>query len=183
MKKKAGGGYKHGAAAQEESLFRRSNYNEFLDVIHPPGLYPIPEFGGIYSQNVLVFRASEKKGYQFLLQPIFLNFIAAAAYNDPLNDEFYKDRYVADTEQKIRSILKIGLNHGHDAIVLGAFGCGAFKNPPKHIALLFQKVLREFDGYYKTVVFAILEDKNSMNNSAQGNLDTFLSVFKDQYSK
>lgn len=48
--------------------------------------------------------------------------------------------YKTGTEEKIKSILKIGLVNGHDSIVLGAFGCGAFGNPPKHIAALFEKV-------------------------------------------
>ncbi len=30
---------------------------------------------------------------------------------------------------------------GHDAIVLSAFGCGAFGNPPEHIATLFKEII------------------------------------------
>jgi uncharacterized protein (TIGR02452 family) len=30
--------------------------------------------------------------------------------------------------------------HGHDAVVLGAFGCGAFRNPAGHMARLFREV-------------------------------------------
>jgi hypothetical protein len=30
--------------------------------------------------------------------------------------------------------------HGHDAVVLGAFGCGAFRNPAAHMAQLFREV-------------------------------------------
>lgn len=31
-------------------------------------------------------------------------------------------------------------HHGHDSVVLGAFGCGAFANPPKHMAEIFLRV-------------------------------------------
>ena len=32
------------------------------------------------------------------------------------------------------------LAHGHDAVVLGAFGCGAFRNPAQHVSQLFKEV-------------------------------------------
>lgn len=64
---KPGGGYLRGAGAQEESLFRRSNYNQYLDAEEKDYLYPIPDFGGIYSANVLIFRTSEATGYRLVL--------------------------------------------------------------------------------------------------------------------
>ena len=47
------------------------------------------------------------------------------------------------TRCKIRTIFRIGLLHGHDALVLGAFGCGAFHNPPAEVARLFHEVMEE----------------------------------------
>lgn len=47
------------------------------------------------------------------------------------------------TRCKIRTIFRIGLLHGHDALVLGAFGCGAFHNPPEEVARLFHEVMEE----------------------------------------
>ena len=43
----------------------------------------------------------------------------------------------------MRTIFRIGLLHHHDSLVLGAFGCGAFRNPPAHIARLFHEVMEE----------------------------------------
>lgn len=51
------------------------------------------------------------------------------------------DSEIDRTLSKMRTIFRIGLYHGHDALVLGAFGCGAFKNPPSQIAGLFKKVM------------------------------------------
>ena len=64
-----------------------------------------------------------------------------------------------------------------DSIVLGAFGCGAFQNPPKHIARLFHEVIdeEEFKDKYKLIAFAILEDHNSPRG---GNLQPFIEEFK-----
>ena len=49
---KAGGGVENGAMAQEEELFRRSNYFESLT----PNLYPIKEFEAVYTKDVCIFK-------------------------------------------------------------------------------------------------------------------------------
>lgn len=43
-------------------------------------------------------------------------------------------------------MIDCGNNAGHDSVVLSAFGCGVFGNPPKHIAQLFAEVLRKDFG-------------------------------------
>ncbi len=46
--------------------------------------------------------------------------------------------------------------HGHDSIVLGAWGCGAFHNDPEMIARLFKEALTgDLQGAYRHVVFAV----------------------------
>jgi len=143
-------------------------------------LYPIPEAGGIYSKNVLILRDNEKTGYAFLPQPFHLSFIAQAAKHDPvLEDGKLSAADATDLERKIRSILKIGYNHDHDSIVLGALGCGAFKNPPIDVAKIFHKVVKEFLPYYEYIVFAIIDDRNSMNNSKEGNLKSFKRILEN----
>jgi len=182
--KHPGGGYLNGASAQEETLFRRTNYYQFLDPHHnqKSEFYPFKEFGGIYSSNVLVFRKGETEGYPFMDYPVPLSFVAVAAYSNPKLDPSRPDRLddsaTFNTRKKMRSIFKIALNHKHDCIVLGAFGCGAFRNPPRHIAELFKMVLQDFDGLFKEVHFAILEDHNShQKHNPQGNLQPFKDVF------
>ncbi|KAJ3056172.1 hypothetical protein HK097_007896, partial [Rhizophlyctis rosea] len=82
---------------------------------------------------------------------------------------------------KIRAILHIGLSNSHDAIVLSAFGCGAFKNPPTTIAKLFKEVLEEHPANmqnYKVVVFAIFDDERTRKeHNPRGNLVPFQEVF------
>lgn len=45
------------------------------------------------------------------------------------------------TKRKVRTMLRIARSNGHDSIVLSAFGCGAFRNPPREIAGIFQEVI------------------------------------------
>jgi hypothetical protein len=40
--------------------------------------YPIPEFGGIYSKDLMVIRGSEAEGYPFFASPQFMSVISAA---------------------------------------------------------------------------------------------------------
>ena len=63
-------------------------------------------------------------------------------------------------------------------LVLGALGCGAFRNPPMHTAELFREVMQEpeFCGVFRHICLAIKEDHNSRG---AGNYAPFAEVFKD----
>ena len=176
-----GGGVLDGARAQEESLFRQSNLCVSLyqfDDYHagllglPPGngRYPMDRnTGGIYSGRVMFFRTSSRKGYALVEKPFECAVVSVAAINRPdlTVDGRLVDWAAEATKAKIRTMLRIGLLHGHDAIVLGAWGCGAFRNPPAHMAQLFHEVLREaeFAGKYRVVRFAVIEDHNSRHSN------------------
>ena len=52
----------------------------------------------------------------------------------------------------------MALQHSHTRLVLGAWGCGVFRNDGQEIAELFEQALREnFRGAFAEVVFAILD--------------------------
>lgn len=193
-----GGGVLTGAGAQEENLFRRSNLFEslyqFTEYANQYGLqkskktYPLNrETGGIYSGNITIFRASEKNGYRLLNHPYKLSFVTVPAISNPKlvkKDEqyFLDDSLIEPTKEKIRAILRIAGKYEHDCLVLGAFGCGAFANPPNHIARLFKDVFseNEFLGFFKHIVFAIFEDHNAgKEHNPHGNVLPFLEVFDE----
>lgn len=64
---------------------------------------------------------------------------------------------------RIRSVLKAGLQSGKSSLILGAFGCGVFGNPPDLVANIFRQQLSssEFRGAFHAVVFAIPEPFDS----------------------
>lgn len=76
------GGYIKGAGAQEENLYRRTNFFQIVDDPYQQWNsfrnwnYPLPEFGGLYIPNAYVFRKSELNGYAFLEKPEFMSFVA-----------------------------------------------------------------------------------------------------------
>jgi uncharacterized protein (TIGR02452 family) len=99
-----------------------------------------------------------------------------------LNLYYLSDEQIEPTKEKIRTILRIAGKYSHDSLVLGAFGCGAFANPPNHIATLFKEVFleNEFSGTFKYVVFSIFEDHNSsLEHNPYGNVLPFFEVFNE----
>ena len=72
-------------------------------------------------------------------------------------------KWDATVRLRMRAVLHAAREEKCETIVLGAFGCGAFANPPDMVAKIFAEVLAsdEFRGAFSTVVFAILEFKGS----------------------
>lgn len=188
-----GGGVVRGAGAQEEGIFRRTDLFRSLYQFAPfasrYGIkrsvhqYPLhPTFGGIYTPGATIFRYGESRGYELMEQPVAMSFISVAAINHPdLEGDKIAAHQVPQAKDKMRTILRIGLKHGHDALVLGALGCGAFCNPPRHVARLFHEVLQEpeFSGKIPLVVFAILDDHNAhRGHNPQGNYLPFAQEFQ-----
>jgi uncharacterized protein (TIGR02452 family) len=81
----------------------------------------------------------------------------------------------ATMQHRIHSILAIARQHGHRSLVLGAWGCGVFKNDPQEIAQWFHAALIDnlmFSGAFERVVFAVLD-----RSTAQENFRAFHDVF------
>lgn len=146
-----GGGVENGAGAQEESLFRRTN----LCVSMPDSLYPIKADEAIYTPKATVFKDTEANGYTYLKTPKTLSFIAAPGLNHPplVNNRLTPE---GETyfERKIRLIFQVAKENGHDSLILGPLGCGAWACPPKHVAQIFLQVCDQNAGVFQKIVFA-----------------------------
>jgi len=183
-----GGGWERGAGAQEESLCRRSTL--VCALADPWGWtnrsneYRIPEFGCVYSPDVCIFRKSFREGFAFYRQPIYANFISVACYRSPpIKDTAHGIRInssniVNGTLRKIRRIFDVAIDNQIDTLVLGAWGCGVYANPPSHIALLFKQIMNEYQGLVKQVYFAIPGDLDMYGvHNPNGNLTPFAECF------
>ena len=183
-----GGGALKGSSAQEESLFRRSNLFQSLYRFKTPlakeyGLkpkekqYPLDvNYGGVYSEAITVFKGTEANNCPLLEKPFQVDVVSVAAYKNPILENGELPKEVREiTINKIKTILNICLINGNDSVVLGAFGCGAYHNPPREIAKLFKEVINSTDykNKFKEIVFAIIDDKNS-----NGNFESFRRIFE-----
>ncbi|KAJ2615154.1 hypothetical protein H4S08_001387 [Coemansia sp. RSA 1365] len=182
-----GGGYKRGAGSQEEEMVRRSSLVHNLE--DPYGFdparawtYPLPEFGGVYSPDVAVFRDSERDGYGFREDPVYISFINVAPYSNVHVDEVNHfgrktNRIVEETarnyRRKMEVILNIARNQGHHSIVLGAFGCNGSSTVIFQIAEMWKEVIEEspyaFREFFDDITFALpLSQEKSVADESSG---------------
>lgn len=151
-----GGGFRNGARAQEEYLCRSTALFATLDGDRMYDVHagrPEPDSTGwaILSPDVPVFR--DDSGV-VLDHPWFASFISCAAPYVPSVGQ----RRAGDLlERRIHRVLSIARAHGYAALVLGAWGCGAFGNDPHRTAADFRRHLDELAGSFDHVVFAIAD--------------------------
>ncbi len=78
-----------------------------------------------------------------------------------------EDELLKVFEIRWRKILAVAAKHKADVLILGAFGCGVFANPPELVVKAFNNVAGEFRYHFKTVEFAVYTtDKESRNYKA-----------------
>lgn len=171
-----GGGFRSGAGAQEENLFRRSNLFNFLH----PRQYPIKDTACLVSPGVTILRGKEQDGYPFLEKPFPVTVLTCAALQHPqlTPERKYKEREKTRMRTKIRALLDGAKLARCDACIFSAFGCGAFGNPPEEVASLFKEELR--NSGLKQVSFCIFNDHNSgRRHNPRGNFTPFQEIFRD----
>ncbi|CAF3772805.1 unnamed protein product [Rotaria sp. Silwood1] len=204
-----GGGYRKGDGAQEENLFRRSDYFRSLDVdldkfeqqserfcctstcnlsfiADARTMYPMDEYGAIYTSGLTVFRQPEMKGYEFMEKPLTcVCSLAMAAYrHPPLDGNMLSSKYAVGMRKKIENIFAIAYHNRHDSLVLSALGCGAFRNPPVHVAKLFRSVIEQYAGFFQLIIFAIIDDHNTgLTSNPDGNFLPFEREFEQSIFK
>jgi uncharacterized protein (TIGR02452 family) len=151
-----GGGFLTGGRAQEEALCRESALYATLEgdpMYAAHAVRPTPDSSEwiILSPSVPVFRS----GGENLSEPWLLDFATCAApyvprVGQPRSRELLKGR--------IERLLAVASAYAFDALVLGAWGCGAFGNDPQTTAEDFVAALRErYAGHFAEVVFAIAD--------------------------
>ena len=168
----SGGGVHNGAMAQEECLCRSSNLylcisnkNVFNDyyLYHKDMNHYFFSDRLIYTKGVTVFK-DDSDVPQIMPKSEWFNvdvitcaapYIANRKYtNKTALKELFKGR--------IKNIFEAAIDNDAEVIILGAFGCGAFKNPPEVVAKAFHEVIDEnnYGNYFKKIVFAIPKGNN-----------------------
>lgn len=178
-----GGGVTSGASAQEECLCRVSTLYPCLkdesmwDLFYAPhrkARNPLHNDDIIYTKDVIVFKDDD---YQPLPKPFTVDVITCAAptlreqssnrYNPSDGDkapDITPEDLLALHEKRGRQILSSAAANGAQVIILGAFGCGAFRNDPAVVAQAYANILPEYLHYFRTIEFAVYCRPRSSQN-------------------
>lgn len=174
---KPGGGVINGSSAQEESLCRCSTLYPTLDRRFLwQHYYDVNRAAGdvlhtdacIYSPGIVICKTDENFPERMPKEDwVTVDVISCAApnlRNTPANQYNPESGQAVSIlpadlqrlhEQRARAILAVAADNGVDILVLGAFGCGAFRNDPKVVARAYANVLKDCRRYFDLIEFAI----------------------------
>ncbi|GAA4890561.1 TIGR02452 family protein [Streptomyces coeruleoprunus] len=178
-----GGGYLRGAQAQEEALCRASAL--YTTLLAAPAYYehhrthrdPFYTDRVIHSPGVPVFR--DDRG-RLLDAPCTVGFLTSPAPNAGVitsRTPGEAHRIPAALASRAERVLETAVAHGYRRLVLGAWGCGVFRNDPSEVAGAFRALLTgdgRFSGHFDEVVLAVLD-----RTREGGTLGAFRAVFAD----
>ncbi|MFF9241199.1 TIGR02452 family protein [Streptomyces sp. NPDC014801] len=159
-----GGGHLNGAQAQEEALCRASalytclrRAPEFYDH-HRTHRDPFYTDRVVHAPAVPVFR--DERGH-LLDEPFRAGFLTAAAPNAGVVLRTAPERAAelpGALAARAERVLETAAAHGYRHLVLGAWGCGVFRNDPAHVAEAFRGLLApggRFADRFAHVVFGV----------------------------
>jgi uncharacterized protein (TIGR02452 family) len=171
-----GGGYLGGAKAQEEDLCRNALLYPCL--LRAPDFYAAHRASAdllyshrvIWSPDVPVHRGDDGR---LLAEPYPVSFLTCAAPNagEALRrDPGLRDRIQGVLVQRAHRVLAVAAHHGARRLVLGAWGCGVFRNDPREVAEAFHTHLGTggvFSSVFERVLFAVWDrSPGSVNRAA-----------------
>ena len=172
----AGGGVAKGSSAQEESLCRTSTlypllyrktlrdsfYKHHNDLHTPRATDSL-----IYTEGVIVCKTDEDLPKRMPKEDwvkVDVITIAAPDLRDKSNQHaplVNGGTYMSNAElfgyhvKRAIHMLTCAAAKGADILVLGAFGCGAFRNDPEVVARAYKAALQEFPKVFEQIEFAV----------------------------
>src|SRR5574344_355015 len=176
------GGAPWSAGAQEESMcristlypclksketeFYKNHQEEFRDGI-------IDEMGNddlIYIPNVTVFKTDEWQP-QLRNEAEWFKTDVIVSAAPQLGHGFDKVRYTTIMTNRIKRILDVVARENVEVLILGAFGCGAFQNPPEIVAGIFNSLIRNYN--FDIVEFAVFCANDNTNYEVFRNIISY----------
>ena len=185
-----GGGYAHGPSAQEENMFRRTNCHFSIDRSMLIPNEQETSYGYTPKMQALI-SANEKITYLDVKNPRICikdketyneddvdlkNF----GYNELGNGDkflFYELRCAAvdmrkavipfdraEMRKRIEAQFTTLISENVRHVVFGAFGCGAFANPPQQVATLYKECIMLYKDKFDVIAFPIYYAGNGESN-------------------
>lgn len=182
-----GGGVVNGSSAQEECICRCTTFYPCLNnddlwtkfyKPHRKASNPLYNNDCVYTPNVCVFKSDINFPEPLPRDKWWrVNILTCAAPNlrgrpsNPMNPHAgYKQVKVTPTEletlltYRIRRIFEVAVANENEVLILGAFGCGAFRNPPEIVAKVFYNVMQDYLCYFDTIEYAVYHTEREMAN-------------------
>jgi len=67
-------------------------------------------------------------------------------------------------KKRVRRIVEVAAHEENEVLMLGAFGCGAFRNPPELVADVFREVTKEYEHCFEIIEFAVFHTEREAKN-------------------
>ena len=173
------GGAPFSSGAQEESLCRCSTLLSCLKTMehefygrhrHLYESHQLDHMGNddlIYTPDVVVFKTDERTDVIYPKMMYQRDWYKVDVITSAAPELRHGNRCPADYEvqitSRIKKIFDVAASQDVDVLILGAWGCGAFKNPADVVARVFLTLLKEY--HFETVEFALASaDANLASN-------------------
>ncbi len=182
-----GGGVVNGSSAQEECLCRCTTLYPCLNTDTMWGAFYMPHRKAnnplynndcIYTPDVFVFK-SDINFPEPLPQSEWwkVNILTCAAPNLRERPSNAMNPYAGESAAKIspteleklltarvRRIFEVAVANGNEVLILGAFGCGAFRNPPALVARVFYNVMQDYLDRFDVIEYAVYHTEREVAN-------------------
>lgn len=180
--KNPGGGFLNGAEAQEEALSRSSALYDCL--LCAPDYYTRNRTNHsclyldcvIATPEVPFFRDDEGR---LLEEPLLASVITAPAPNAgavTANEPERLHEVEPTLHRRAELVFYAAARTGVEHLILGAWGCGVFRNDPRMVARVFAALVGAgcpWSGYFKKITFAVFDPSGTGSN---------FQAFKNQFS-
>ena len=164
--KNPGGMVKAGSSAQEECLCRVSNLYRVLSDKKFSEHYKNGTKGDdkylyidecIYSPDIEVILDLDTS--EILETPWSVDVITAAFPNL----RHYSDKKIQEMDEvldevyniRIENVFQAAAKEGVDVLILGAWGCGVFRNDPEKVAKAFERVQKKYLGIFNMIIYPV----------------------------
>ncbi|MGO4546797.1 TIGR02452 family protein [Paenibacillus sp. 2TAB23] len=162
--KNPGGGFLNGAMAQEESLAASSGLYA-TQLCHEGYYLANRAFSSmmytdyaIYSPDVVFFRDER---FNLLEKPVTASVLTLPAVN--YGQVILKGEDSKQAQKTMKDRMRLALTilaaKGDQTVVLGAYGCGVFRNDPANVARWWKELLMDegYDTHFDEIIFAVLD--------------------------
>ena len=182
-----GGGVVNGSSAQEECICRCTtlypclNTDTMWNVFYKPhrkASNPLYNNDCIYTPDVCVFKSDTNFPDPLPEEDWWnVNILTCAAPNLRERPSNAMNPHAGDKAAKIspaeleelltkriRRIFEIAAANRNEVLILGAFGCGAFKNPPEIVAKVFNTVMQDYLCCFDAIEYAVYHTEREVVN-------------------